>query len=60
MKIITQTKKYIIKDMRNTHYQGDFQVLKITEDYPNGETIGIYKKLKHAKQALSFLTKEYN
>ncbi len=47
---------YKVVDTRNTLFEGSFQLLEMTSEYPNGKTIGIYSKQSHALAAFKAIT----
>ncbi len=48
MNIIKSDLSYRLATTKNSHYTGNYQILEITEDYPNGETCGVYSNKKDA------------
>ena len=42
MLIIKENAKYIAVDVRYTKYEGSYQILEKTHDFPNGKTCGVY------------------
>lgn len=56
--IIKCKKSYELVDCRETHFSGNYQILEITKDYPNGETCGIYYNKKEAMKSFNALTKD--
>lgn len=55
MKTLKENSKYKLVDVRNTSFEGRYQLLEITENFKNGETIGVYFNRKDAIQAYNGL-----
>ncbi len=56
-KVIKDNERYSVIDVRNTHYEGSYQVLEKSEDLPTGRICGIYFNRKDAIDFFNKLTK---
>lgn len=48
-------KIYKIIDCRKTYYEGNWQIVKISDEYPRVVTVGVYTRKKDAKEDLKKL-----
>ncbi len=55
MKTIKKNEKYKLCDVRNTYFQGPYQILEITQEFTDGRTCGIYQSKKSALEVFNKL-----